>query len=286
MRGPERIETPRLVLRRPGAADAESIFARYASDPEVTRFLGWPRHESIGQTRAFVDFSDAEWERWPVGPYVIEARDGGQLLGGTGLAFETPFRAATGYVLAKDAWGKGFATEALGALVSRAAELGLRRLYALCSPDHIPSRRVLEKCGFTREALLRHHSEFPNHSGREPSDVLCYARLFGRGAEGSTSAERVFVALRSRGPAWDDAKPLEGQTDWPAHASFMDALYEQGFAALVGPLEETRDALLVLRAASTSEVAERLASDPWTTNGLLVTRQISPWLLRLGSVRK
>ncbi len=31
--------------------------------------------------------------------------------------------------------------------------------------------------------------------------------------------ERVFFVLRSRGLAWDDSKPLEGQTDWAAHAS-------------------------------------------------------------------
>jgi uncharacterized protein YciI len=94
--------------------------------------------------------------------------------------------------------------------------------------------------------------------------------------------ERVFVVLRSRGPAWDDSKPLESQSDWVAHAAFMDALFAEGFAALVGPLEGTRDALLVLRASSVSEVVERLASDPWTTQGLLVTKQISTWQLRLG----
>lgn len=96
--------------------------------------------------------------------------------------------------------------------------------------------------------------------------------------------ERAFVVLRSRGPAWEDAKPLEAQSEWTAHAAFMDALFEQGFAALVSPLEGTRDALLILRASSSSEVTERLASDPWTTNGLLVTKQVSPWLIRLGTL--
>jgi hypothetical protein len=97
--------------------------------------------------------------------------------------------------------------------------------------------------------------------------------------------ERVFAVLRSRGPAWDDSKPLEEQAEWTAHAAFMDALFDERFAALVGPLEGTRDALLILRAETASEIIERLASDPWTMNGLLVTRQISPWQLRLGSVR-
>ena len=96
--------------------------------------------------------------------------------------------------------------------------------------------------------------------------------------------EHAFVVLRSRGPAWDDAKPLEGQAEWPAHAAFMDALFEDGFAALVGPLEGTRDALLVLRASSAGEVSERLAADPWSRNGMLVTTQVSPWQIRLGSI--
>ena len=100
----------------------------------------------------------------------------------------------------------------------------------------------------------------------------------------SGSTERVFVVLRSRGPAWDDSRPLESQSDWAAHAAFMDALFKEGFAALVGPLEETRDALLIVRASSASEIVERLASDPWTTNGLLVTKQISPWQIRLGTL--
>jgi uncharacterized protein YciI len=97
--------------------------------------------------------------------------------------------------------------------------------------------------------------------------------------------ERVFAVLRSRGPAWDDSKPLEGQVDWTAHAAFMDNLFNERFAALVGPLEGTRDALLILRASDEAEVVERLASDPWTAHGLLTTKQISPWQLRLGSLR-
>jgi uncharacterized protein len=96
--------------------------------------------------------------------------------------------------------------------------------------------------------------------------------------------ERAFVVLRSRGPAWDESQPLEGQAGWPAHAAFMDGLFDEGFVALVGPLEGSREALLVVRAASTEENVERLAADPWTTDGHLVTRQISPWQIRLGTL--
>jgi RimJ/RimL family protein N-acetyltransferase len=178
VRAPERVETERLVLRRPRPADAEAVFSRYASDLEVTRFLGFPRHRGVEDTLAFIALSDDQWARWPAGPYLIEERRGGVLLGSTGFAFEAPFRAATGYVIARVAWGQGYATEALRALVGLARPLGLRRLYALCHPEHRASARVLEKCDFVREGTLRSHTVFPNLAADEPGDALCYARVF------------------------------------------------------------------------------------------------------------
>jgi RimJ/RimL family protein N-acetyltransferase len=173
----EVVETSRLQLRRPRERDADAIFSRYSSDPAVTRFVGWPTHRAVADARAFVGASEAEWARWPAGPYLIVAREDGRLLGGTGLAFETSYRAMTGYVLAKDAWGQGYATEALAAMVGVARETGVRRLYALCHHDHRPSARVLEKCDFAREGVLRACVEFPNLIPVEPQDVLCYAIL-------------------------------------------------------------------------------------------------------------
>jgi RimJ/RimL family protein N-acetyltransferase len=171
---PQRIETPRLVLSRPVTSDADAIFERYASDPDVTRFLGWPRHRSVADTQAFLTFSDQEWERWPGGPYVIRLRDGGRLIGGTGFSFQTSDHAVTGYVLAKDAWGKGYATEALTAVVDLARRLGVKRLSALCHPDHRASRRVLEKCGFVPDQSWTQQVEFPNLARGVLQDVACY----------------------------------------------------------------------------------------------------------------
>ena len=94
----------------------------------------------------------------------------------------------------------------------------------------------------------------------------------------------LFVVIRTRGPAWDDAVPLNGQSDWRGHAAFMDALVEEGFVHLGGPLEGTRDALLVVEAADAAEIVARLADDPWTKSGLLTISRISPWALRLGRI--
>ena len=152
------------------------MFVRYAGAPEVTRYLGWPRHQSVDDTKTFLNFSDAEWSRWPAGPYLIESRSDHKLLGGTGLGFETPSRAVTGYVLARDAWGNGYATEALTPIVNIAEGLGVVRLYALCHPDHPASARVLEKCGFRLEQRLDQSAEFANLNPGRREACLRYVR--------------------------------------------------------------------------------------------------------------
>jgi ribosomal-protein-alanine N-acetyltransferase len=152
---PDAIETARLLLRRPRADDADAIFARFASDPDVTRFVGWPRHRAIDDTRGFLEFSDHEWAKSPAGPYLIFARDDGRLLGSTGLIFETPYRAGTGYVVAKAEWGRGYATEAGGAAMRHVLEtLGRPRVVAIIDPGNEPSKRVVGRLGMHYESRV------------------------------------------------------------------------------------------------------------------------------------
>lgn len=76
MGAPAALQTKRLLLRRPLASDAPAVFARYASDPVVTRFLGWRTHGSVADTQLFLACGDAEWRQTGVGPYlrVVEAQ--------------------------------------------------------------------------------------------------------------------------------------------------------------------------------------------------------------------
>lgn len=166
--------TPRLSLRPPRDADAKSIFDSYASDPEVTRFLHWPTHLSVDDTRAFLAFSVAEWAKWPTGPFLIEAREDGRLLGSTGLQFERSDVASTGYVLAKRDWGFGFASEALRAMIDLARSLAVCRLYAHCHVRHAASIRVLERCGFEFDACFQKQAVFPNLEDATPQNVHRY----------------------------------------------------------------------------------------------------------------
>lgn len=177
-KAPEQIETERLLLRRPRQTDAQAIFARYASDPEVTRYLSWPTHRSVADTLAFLALSDDEWHRWPAGPYLVLSRENdgeSALLGSTGLFYQSLTRAVTGYVFGRKAWGRGYATECLRVMVDIAAQTGIDRIEAICHAEHAPSAHVLEKCGFSREELHR-ELVFPNLKPQQKSAVFSYVR--------------------------------------------------------------------------------------------------------------
>lgn len=95
---------------------------------------------------------------------------------------------------------------------------------------------------------------------------------------------QLFAVLNTRGPQWNNDLSMDEQVEWRQHADFMNGLVAEGFVVLGGPFVGTPDVLLVVRAENEAEVEARLAADIWRRNGLLRTRQIVPWWLRLGSL--
>jgi uncharacterized protein YciI len=92
------------------------------------------------------------------------------------------------------------------------------------------------------------------------------------------------VLLRRSGPEWDRSRPMEEQSDWPAHAAFMDGLVDAGFIVLGGPLADEERVVHVVEADSEDEIRATLARDPWSETHLLVDT-IDPWTIRLDSRR-
>ena len=88
------------------------------------------------------------------------------------------------------------------------------------------------------------------------------------------------VVLRRSGPQWNASRPLEEQSDWPAHASFMNGLVDAGFVVLGGPLADEHRVVHVVEAESVEAVRATLARDPWSESHLQVDT-IEPWTLRL-----
>jgi uncharacterized protein YciI len=87
-----------------------------------------------------------------------------------------------------------------------------------------------------------------------------------------------FLVERAKGPAWDHSRRRREQAGWDAHAAFMDALAEEGFVVLAGPIGEGDgdNALMVVDADSEAEVRDRFAEDPWGED-MLATESVRPW---------
>lgn len=169
---PGTLATARLRLRTPRPGDADAIFASYASDPDATRYMGWPRHAAVAASHAYVALALAEWDTHGCGTYLID-RDGA-LIGSTGLHLLGPVGAATGYILTPAAWGHGYATEACRAMIALGRDLGVPRIEATCHTAHRASAHVLEKAGLVREGVRRADTVFPQ-LGAQLQDVLVYA---------------------------------------------------------------------------------------------------------------
>src|SRR5436309_3213878 len=88
------------------------------------------------------------------------------------------------------------------------------------------------------------------------------------------------LVLRRDGPRWDPSRPMEEQTDWRAHASFMDGLVDSGFIVLGGPLGDELRVVHVVEAESEDAVRATLARDPWSHTHLRI-EAIDPWTIRL-----
>lgn len=170
------IETERLLLRPPTIDDAVSIFARYGQDPVVSRYMSWKPHRSLSDTHEFLEKLLTGIEKNTALGYLIFAEQTQQLLGSVGGEL-TGHRLGFGYCLARDAWGKGFATEAANAFVRAAWGIpSLIRVAAMCDVENTASARVLEKIGLTREGILRKYLVLPN-LGDSPRDVYMYAAV-------------------------------------------------------------------------------------------------------------
>jgi uncharacterized protein YciI len=88
------------------------------------------------------------------------------------------------------------------------------------------------------------------------------------------------VVLRRSGAQWDPSRPLEEQSGWDAHASFMDALVDDGFIVLGGPLADEQRVAHAVEAESEDAVRATLARDPWSETHLRVDT-IDSWTIRL-----
>ncbi|GAB5545669.1 MAG: GNAT family protein [Sandaracinaceae bacterium] len=152
------------------------MFERWAGDPDFTRYLSWPVHRGVEDSRAFIERVIGAWRRRDGHlPWVIEDRMDGPI-GSVGVTLDA-HRVSLGMGIAPAWQGRGYATEAVRAVVEAAlTDPNVHRLWAVCDLDNHASARVLEKSGLEYEGVLRRFSLRPNLS-QTPRDSHCYARV-------------------------------------------------------------------------------------------------------------
>jgi short-subunit dehydrogenase/RimJ/RimL family protein N-acetyltransferase len=154
------VRTPRLLLHPIDVTEGERIVARSAGPADVWAD-DFPFEGDIGAVGAFLRASAVGGEQRPFGYYLITRLDDGRTVGGIGFKGQPKGGCVEiGYGLAPSARGRGYAAEAIGALLALASDHGLSRVTADTAPDNIASQRALTRAGFRlvgTEGELRHY---------------------------------------------------------------------------------------------------------------------------------
>lgn len=156
-KGTETLETPRLILRQAEIADADPMFRNWANDPDVTKYLTWPPHESLDVTRnvvaSWVDsYQNEDYYHW-----MIVLKETGEPIGSLLASCVGRLPAAhIGYCIGKTWWHRGIMTEALNAVIRYLFdEVGFTRIESMHDPNNPHSGAVMRKCGMTYEGTHR-----------------------------------------------------------------------------------------------------------------------------------
>jgi len=164
LRLPEQLRTERLIFRRLRYEDAEEIFYTYASKPQVTKYVAWPTHRSIEDTRNFLQYAVNNWNMGRDFSYCMRLKDSKKMIGSFGLMNEEG-KIQFGYALSPNYWNSGYATEA------RVMFMKMIRQYpqvisvnTFVDVENVGSIRVLEKAGLVRESTLKKWFRFVNQN--------------------------------------------------------------------------------------------------------------------------
>jgi RimJ/RimL family protein N-acetyltransferase len=153
---PAVLTTARLKLRPFMEGDAAPLF-RIFSDGEVVRFWSVGAWTEVAQAEAMIEEAMAAYREGGLCRYAIVLADTGELIGICNLRgfFEQNRRCELGYALGSAFWGRGYALEALEALLGHAfARLDMNRIEADIDPRNEASKRLLERLGFRQEGYM------------------------------------------------------------------------------------------------------------------------------------
>lgn len=152
------LETKRLVLRPFTVKDAQPMFCNWASDPEVTKFLTWPPHESAEVSKSVIESWILSYQEPQNYVWAIELKQIGEPIGCiSAVKVDTRTGSASiGYCIGKKWWGQAVVPEALQEVIAFFfREVGMNCVNASHDPRNPNSGKVMRKCGMRYEGTWR-----------------------------------------------------------------------------------------------------------------------------------
>lgn len=157
--GTKILETQRLILRRFILTDAAAVYINWANDPEVTKYLTWPTHQNIEDSKIILRewvarYEDLGFYQWAI---VLKER-GDEPVGSISVVHKNDKIGMVhiGYCIGKKWWHQGITSEALTALLRFFFdEVGVNRIESRHDPRNAHSGRVMIKCGMKCEGTMR-----------------------------------------------------------------------------------------------------------------------------------
>ena len=174
--GTQTLTTDRLTLRRFTEEDAESMFYNWANDPEVTRYLTWPTHADVEETRQILKLWEDEYENQDCYQWAIEVNDLEQPIGSISAVnvMDRIDAVEIGYCIGKKYWHQGYTSEALAEVMRFFfEEVGANRICATHDAVNTYSGKVMEKCGMSYEGTCKKAGR--NNTGIV--DIVLYAKV-------------------------------------------------------------------------------------------------------------
>ena len=149
-----------VTLRPWQPGDVDDLVACLDGEDEIVRWLdAIPQPYREAEANAWVEHATVAWREGTSAPFAVTDATNGQLVGSVGLGWvgDRDERIGdVGYWMRRDLRGQGLTTRAVRLLSQWAlSELGCERLQLRADEQNVPSQRVAEKAGFTREGVLR-----------------------------------------------------------------------------------------------------------------------------------
>lgn len=164
----------RLILRPFTLDDAHALFT-WAGDTDVTKYLRFPAHRSVSESKRVVQRWIEEAKRPPYFHWAIVERKSERVIGSIGIEILSPYdnRGEVGYCIAKRDWNQGYATEALRTVLEFGLDIaGFHRIEACHSVKNPASGKVMQKVGMVWEAGPLHDYYRSDVQGYQ--DVMMY----------------------------------------------------------------------------------------------------------------